>query len=78
MAPLYPTAKVETSETLEPAGASVHYQAISTVGALIIRIGFRGDAGESLSTKSETKDDICMLKECVYTRLKKVSTTCCK
>ena len=51
---------------------------VANVGAFITTIGFWGDAGESLSTKSETKDDICILKECVYTRVKKISITCCK
>ena len=46
-----------------------------TVGALMIRIGFRGDAGESLSTKSL---DICILKECVYIHVQKTSITYCK
>ena len=41
--------------------------------ASITRIGFWGDAGESLSTKSETKDDICILKECVYTYVQKTA-----
>ena len=49
------------------------------VGASIIRIGFwGGDAGESLSTKSETKDDICILKECVYTHVQKTSIIYCE
>ena len=45
----------------------------------MIRIGLLGDAGESLSTTSETKDDIlCILGECAQNRAEIMSTTCCK